>query len=97
MGSKLLQFGVRLALQNLAESTVRLSDEIKTTEPGIDWSSIRDFRNVLTHGYLSIDLDLVWEAVEELPELSEAVGRMKEAIEGPPAPPRPKARDLPDH
>lgn len=98
IGSILVQFGVRQALQNLAESTTRLSDEIKATEPDIDWGPIRDFRNVLTHGYLTIDLELVWDAVEELPQLHVAVERMKTAMEGPSAPPRPfNPRNLLDH
>ena len=37
-------------LQVLAESTQRLSEEIKSTEPGIPWRQIAGFRNTLVHG-----------------------------------------------
>ena len=87
MASRLVQDAVMRNLQTLAESTTRLSDESKATEPDIRWDLIRDFRNVLTHGYLRIDLELVWDAVELLPELNAAVCRMRE-VGGPFEPPR---------
>ena len=68
-------------LQILAESTQRLSDPLKATEPDILWSSIAGFRNVLAHGYLSLDLDSVWSVVErDLPELDEAIERMAKRV-----------------
>ena len=48
--SLLVQDAVVRNLQTLAESTQRLSDSIKLTEPDVPWRAIRDFRNVLTHG-----------------------------------------------
>ncbi len=41
------------------------------------WPEIRSFRNRLTHGYLTVNLDIVWEVVRQnLPELDAAVHRM---------------------
>lgn len=78
MNSDLVQDVVVRNLQVLAESTSRLSESIKATEPEIPWSEIRAFRNRLAHGYLTIDLDAVWEVVEQnLPELDAAIGRMR--------------------
>ena len=31
------------------------------------------FRNRIAHGYIDVNLDLVWDAVQRLPELQEAV------------------------
>jgi uncharacterized protein with HEPN domain len=57
-------------LQTLAESTQRLSDELKAAHPDIDWRRISGFRNVLVHDYLSVNLIRVWEIIERnLPEL----------------------------
>ena len=80
MESRLVQDAVVRNLQILAESTTRLSDESKAMEPDVQWGLIRDFRNVLTHGYLRIDLELVWDAVLMLPELNAAVCRMKPLV-----------------
>ena len=73
----LVQDAVVRNLQVLSESTQRLSDSIKHTEPDIPWRAIRDFRNVLTHGYLQIDTEVIWSVVEkDLPALADAVDRM---------------------
>jgi uncharacterized protein with HEPN domain len=58
----------------LAESTQRLSDELKAAHPDIDWRRISGFRNVLVHDYLSVNLVRVWEIIERnLPELKSKI------------------------
>lgn len=80
--SRLVQDAVVRNLQTLAESSQRLSNEIKTTEPQIPWRELAGFRNVIVHGYLGIDLGAVWLVVEQdLPPLSEALNRMIEKLE----------------
>ena len=76
-GSHLVQDGAVRNLQTLAESTQRLSEALKDTEPGVPWRAIAGFRNVLTHSYLEIDLEVVWSVIEtDLPELAAAIKRM---------------------
>ena len=41
--------------QTLAESTQRLSNELKEAHPEVPWESISGFRNVLVHDYLASD------------------------------------------
>lgn len=80
--SRLVQDAVIRNLQTLAESSQRLSDEIKSSESGIPWRELAGFRNVIVHGYLGIDLGAVWLVVEQdLPPLSEALNRMVEKLE----------------
>ena len=75
--SRLVQDAVIRNLQTLAESSQRLSSEIKGSEPQIPWRELSGFRNVIVHGYLGVDLGAVWLVVEQdLPELSAAVNRM---------------------
>ncbi len=75
--SRLVQDAVIRNLQTLAESSQRLSSEIKATEPQIPWRELSGFRNVIVHGYLGIDLGAVWLVVEQdLPALTKAVNRM---------------------
>jgi len=77
VGSHLVQDAVIRNLQTLAESSQRLSKEIKGTEAHIPWRELNGFRNVIVHNYLGIDLGAVWLVVEQdLPPLSEALGRM---------------------
>ena len=75
--SRLVQDAVIRNLQTLAESSQRLSGEIKGTEPQIPWRELAGLRNVIVHGYLGVDLTAVWLVVEkDLPALGEAVDRM---------------------
>ena len=75
--SRLVQDAVIRNLQTLTESSQRLSDDIKTTEPHVPWRELAGFRNVIVHGYLGIDLAAVWLVVEQdLPPLAAALGRM---------------------
>ena len=75
--SRLVQDAVIRNLQTLAESSQRLSSEIKGTEPQIPWRDLAGFRNVIVHGYLGVDLGAVWLVIEQdLPALTEAVSRM---------------------
>lgn len=83
MASELVQDAVVRNLQVLAESTTRLSDGVKATEPAVPWAEIKAFRNRLTHGNLAIDLDTVWEVIRQnLPQLDDAVRRMSAQIRG---------------
>ena len=77
MASHTLQDAVLRNLQTMAESTRRLSDDLKTTEPEIEWRRIAAFRNVLVHDYLGIDLEIVWEVAQrDLPKLRQAIVSM---------------------
>lgn len=58
-------------LQTLAESTQRLSPGLKASYPTIPWDDITGFRNRIVHGYLGVNLDIVWDILErDLPELA---------------------------
>ena len=75
--SRLVQDAVVRNLQTLAESSQRLTDAIKASEPDVPWRAISGFRNILVHDYLAIDVDAVWLVVDqELPRLHAALQRM---------------------
>lgn len=78
MQSSLIQDAVIRRLQTMAESSQKLSPELKAQAPDIDWRALSGFRNVLTHDYLGgIDLEQVWQAVTlYLPELEAAVAKL---------------------
>ena len=76
--SQLVQDAVVRNLQTLAESSQRLTDAIKASEPDVPWRAISGFRNILVHDYLAIDVDAVWLVVDqELPRLHAALQRMQ--------------------
>lgn len=58
-------------LQIMAESTQRLSEDLKQRHLGVPWRKIAGFRNILVHEYLgNLDNTIVWSVIEKmLPEL----------------------------
>ena len=75
--SEQIQDAVLRNPQTLAESTQRISDQLKSLHPEVDWRVIAGFRNVLVHDYLGINLERVWAIVSvHLPVL----GSQMEAI-----------------
>ena len=78
MASDLIQDAVIRNLQTMAESSTRVSDELQEEHPEVDWLKIRGFRNVLVHDYLGVDLERVWNILEnELSKLKNAVEKMR--------------------
>ena len=75
VNNSLVQDAIIRRLQTLAESTQRLSKELKKKMPTIEWRSISGFRNILVHDYLGgIDLDISWEVIDKyLPELKKEI------------------------
>ena len=74
LASETVQDATLRNLQTMSEATQRLSDQIKSARPDIEWERISAFRNILVHNYLGIDLELIWTIVErDLPALKEAI------------------------
>lgn len=76
---KKTQYAVIRALQILAESTQRISSDLKAEYPEADWRGIAGFRNVLVHDYFGLNPLRVWEIItEDLPVLEDVITRMIE-------------------
>jgi uncharacterized protein with HEPN domain len=55
---------------------------LKEQHPEIDWRTIAAFRNVVVHDYLGVDLDRIWDIVEDdLPTLKKRIGAILEEKE----------------
>ncbi|OPY51040.1 MAG: hypothetical protein A4E49_02445 [Methanosaeta sp. PtaU1.Bin112] len=84
LSDKKTQDAVLRNLQILAESTQRISPELKTANPEIDWRGISGFRNVLVHDYLGVNLITVWGIIEgPLKELKNRMSRILEDLQQP--------------
>lgn len=80
MHSELVQDAVIRNLQTLSESSQRLSDEAKNSQPAIDWRAIAGFRNVLVHDYLGLDLETIWLVLEQdIPSLKDALNAIQKS------------------
>ena len=64
-------------LQVMCESVQKLPIDWKNAYPKIEWSNLAGFRNRLTHEYLSVDLDIIWNVIENyLPDLEKTIEAM---------------------
>ncbi|MDD2658899.1 MAG: DUF86 domain-containing protein [Methylococcales bacterium] len=77
MNSQMVQDAVIRNLQTLAESTQKLSDELKVRHPEINWKALSGFRNILVHNYLGLDLSQIWIVIENrLPPLRDSLEKL---------------------
>jgi uncharacterized protein with HEPN domain len=61
-------------LHTLSESTQHLSEKLKVQHPEIEWRTIAALRNVVVHDYLGVDLDRIWDIIEDdLPSLKKEI------------------------
>lgn len=84
LSDTLIQDGVIRNLQTLAESSQRLSDVLKLKHKEVYWRNIAGFRNVVVHDYLGIDVEQIWDIVEQdLPMLRTTLDSMIIELGGP--------------
>jgi uncharacterized protein with HEPN domain len=57
----------RLAIQRsveiISEASRAIPQEYKDLQHQVDWRALRDFGNVLRHGYYTIEQDIIWNVV----------------------------------
>ena len=60
----------------IGEAVAKLPAGFRQYYPEVRWQDIKDFRNILIHEYFGVDLEIVWNVIqEELPILLHAVNR----------------------
>ena len=84
----LVEDAAKYQLVAIGEAAGELSEETRSSMPAIPWTRVRGLRNILTHRYHNVDLDIVWEIVDEhLAPLDHAIRwtleRSAQALEGP--------------
>lgn len=58
----------------IGEAVSKLPKDLKKKYKNIRWQDIKDFRNILTHEYFGVDLEIVWKVIkEDLPELMSVI------------------------
>jgi uncharacterized protein with HEPN domain len=63
----------------IGEATKNLPEEVRAQMPGIEWKKIAGMRDWISHVYYRVDLDIVWDAVEnKVPELLRTLQAFKD-------------------
>ena len=74
MANELIQGWTLLQLQIVGEAARSMSTETRKKHSEINWRDIIDFRNLLVHEYFRVDLQIVWQIVEqEIPTLKQKI------------------------
>lgn len=68
-------------LEIVGEATKSLSPTFRASHPEVPWADMAGMRDVLIHGYATVDLEIVWEVIENrVPSLG---GRILALLEQP--------------
>ncbi len=72
--NELIRSWVIIHLKDIGEAARAISQDFKDHHPEIPWRQINGMRNILVHIYFGIDLDIVWQIVEDdLPILKTSI------------------------
>ena len=74
--NRLLNLATERLLEIVCEASRTLPDEVKRSEPSIDWRKMIDFGNLLRHAYHTTNVNIVWDIIQnQLPPLKSFVER----------------------
>ena len=72
-----LQDSVVRRIEIIGEAAGRVSQKFRDENPDVPWSEMRGLRNRVIHRYDDIDMDIVWETVEQdIPRLIAQLERL---------------------
>ena len=82
MREQMVQDATLRNLEIVGEATKNLSPVLRASRPEIPWAEMAGMRDILIHRYAAVDLDIVWEVVENrVPPLMERMVTLLEDTE----------------
>lgn len=65
------------SIEIIGEAVKTISAELRQRYPEVPWNAISGTRNRLAHGYIDVDLDIIWSIVtKDLPPLIKGLQRI---------------------
>jgi len=75
----MLRFALTKAIEIIGEAAANISKDTRDQLPHFEWGKIVGMRNRLVHVYFDIDLDILWDTVENyIPNLINDLEKLKE-------------------
>lgn len=77
---EVLRFALVKMVEIIGEAATKLPRSFQDAHPSIPWSEITAMRNRLVHAYFDINLDILWQTIQEdlpllIPELENLLNR----------------------
>ena len=67
-------------LEIIGEAAKHVPEEVRLKIPTVEWRKVAGFRDWLAHAYFGIDLDILWDVIQnKVGPLEEAVRSWKDA------------------
>jgi len=74
---EILALAIIHSVEIIGEAVTAISEEVRSRYPEVPWEEISGTRNRLIHGYIDIDLDIIWSIVtRDLPSLVKKLERI---------------------
>ena len=71
------------SIEIMGEAVKTISEELRQRYPEVPWNLISGTRNRLAHGYIDVDLDIIWTIVtKDLPPLIQSLEHILESESG---------------
>ena len=81
--NEMLSLATVYLIEIVGEAAYHVSDAMRRRYPAIPWESICGVRNQLAHGYIDVDLDIIWTIVtQDLPPLITKLKRILKEEQG---------------
>lgn len=69
-------------LEVLGEAAGRVSAELQRAHPEVEWKKAGGMRNHLAHGYLTLNMNLIWDTVmRDIPQIGEQARSIRKALD----------------
>jgi uncharacterized protein with HEPN domain len=64
-------------LEVIGEAIKKVPSKIRSKYPEVEWKRIAGLRDILIHEYFGIDMDIIWDIVQnKLPELEKQINQI---------------------
>ncbi len=78
----MLMLAVVRLVEIIGEAAQNTSKDIQSASPDIPWRQIKGIRNRLAHAYFDVDLDVIWDIIEnDLEQLIQTLERLLDSSE----------------
>jgi uncharacterized protein with HEPN domain len=78
LDDEVTQAAVTRWIEIIGEAAAAVSAELRADYPEVAWRDLVGMRNILVHAYRRVNLNLLWRAVERVPELERQIAAIIE-------------------